>query len=197
LRRTIARSRRAVGSDDDNRWLCRLDRTKLGNCHLIFRQHFEQIRFEGLVGAVQLVDQEHRRGTVARLERLHDRPPDEEPLGEDIARQRFTVNPALRFREPDLDHLPRIVPFVDRRGGVETFVALQAHERAAEPTREDLGDLRLAHARFAFEKERPSHLQGEKNACGEPAIGEIVVLLQQREHGVDAGGYLGGSGHGG
>ena len=43
-----------------------LDRAELGNGHLILGEHLEKVRLEGLVGAVELVDQEHRRDAVVR-----------------------------------------------------------------------------------------------------------------------------------
>ena len=62
--------------------------------------------------------------------------------------------PPADFGEPDLDHLPRVVPFVDRGRDVEPFVALQPDELPAERLREHLGDLGLADARLAFEEQR-------------------------------------------
>ena len=52
----------------------RADRAELGDRHLEIGQHFEQIRLERLVGAVELVDQQHRRDAVVRRERLQQRP---------------------------------------------------------------------------------------------------------------------------
>ena len=52
---------RAVGGDDDDRRLLRLDRADLRDRDLEIGQHFEQIGLERLVGAVELVDQQHRR----------------------------------------------------------------------------------------------------------------------------------------
>ena len=92
---------------------------------------------------------------------------------------------ALRLGQSDLDHLSRVVPFVHRRCGVEALVALQADERAAEGPGQHLGDLGLADAGLAFEKQRATKLQREEDAGGEPAIAEVVVLLEQRDDGVD------------
>ena len=55
----------AVGGDDDDRRLLRLDRAELGHRHLEVGQDLEQEGLEGLVGAVELVDQEHRRAARA------------------------------------------------------------------------------------------------------------------------------------
>ena len=135
---------RAIGGDDDDRRLGALDRAEFRNRDLILGQHFEQICLEGLVGAVEFVDQEHRRDAVIGLERLQQRTADQEALGKDVGRERVLVDLALRLGEPDLDHLARIVPLVDRRCGIEALVALQPHQRAAERARQHLGDLGLA-----------------------------------------------------
>jgi hypothetical protein len=123
--------------------------------------------------------------------RLEDGTPDEEALGEDVARERLAIDFALRLGEANLDHLPRVVPLIHRGGRVESLVALQADKQASERTRQHLGDLGLAHARLAFPEKRPSHLQREKDAGGEPPVGEVVVLLEERQHCVHGGGELG------
>ena len=51
---------RAVGGDDDDRRLLGPDRAELRHRHLEVGEDFEQERLEGLVGAVELVDQEDR-----------------------------------------------------------------------------------------------------------------------------------------
>ena len=101
----------------------------------------------------------------------------------------------LRFGEANLDHLPRIIPFVHGRCGVEAFVALQADQRTAERAREHLGDFGLADTCLAFEKKWAAKLERKEHAGGEPAVGEVVVLLEQRDDGVDIGGKRDG-GHG-
>ena len=67
-----------------------------------------------------------------------------------------------------LDHLPRVVPLVDRRRDVEALVALQTDEAPAERARQHLRDLGLADARLAFEEERPPHpsAQGRRSSRG-------------------------------
>ena len=183
---------RAIGGNDDDRRRRGLDRAQLGDSHLIFGQNLEQIRLEGLVGPVELVDQQYRRNAVVRLQRLQNRPADQEPLAENIGGQRLAIDLALRFGQPDLDHLPRIIPLVYRRRGVETFVALQAHQRARKRNAKHLGDFGLADARLAFEEKRPAHLEREKHAGREPPVREVVVTLEQRDNGIDTIGQQGG-----
>ena len=116
------------------------------------------------------------------------RPLQQEPRREDVVRERVAIDVARGLGEPDLDHLPRVVPLVDRRRDVEAFVALQAHELLAERRGQHLGDLGLADARLAFEEQRAAHLEREKDAGREAAVGDVVVAVEQREDGVDGGG---------
>jgi len=57
-----------------------------------------------------------------------------------------------RLGEPDLDHLPRIVPLIDRRGDIEPLIALEANKPAPQRARQHLGDLGLADPGLALEK---------------------------------------------
>ena len=60
----------------------------------------------------------------ARLERLQQRPLDQKAVGEDVVLDALAVARPLGFGEPDGDHLRRVIPFIDRSGNVEAFVAL-------------------------------------------------------------------------
>ena len=99
---------------------------------------------------------------------------------------------ALRLGQPDLDHLARVVPLVDRRGDVEALVALQPDQRPLQRLGQHLGDLGLADAGLAFAEQRPAELQGEEQDGGEAAVGDVVAALQQLERGVDGRGFGGG-----
>ncbi len=63
---------RAVGGDDDDRRFGRRHDADLRNRHLEVGQDLEQISFEGLIGAVDLIDQQHRRPVDAGLQRLQE-----------------------------------------------------------------------------------------------------------------------------
>ena len=63
-----------------------------------------------------------------------------------------TVVDALCLRQANLDHLARIVPLVHSGGYVEAFIALEPDQRPVQRLGEDLGNLRLADARLAFEQ---------------------------------------------
>ncbi len=60
----------AVRGDDDDRRLRRLHGAHFRNGDLEVRQHFEQERLERFIGAVEFVDQQHRRAGRVRLQRL-------------------------------------------------------------------------------------------------------------------------------
>ena len=121
------------------------------------------------------------------LQGLKNRAPDEKALGEDVGRQRLSIDLAARLGKPYFDHLPGIVPLVHRRCGVQAFVALQADERIVQRGGKHLGDFSLANAGLTLQKQGPLHLEREKDAGREPAVGEIIVSLEQRNDIVDMG----------
>ena len=88
----------------------------------------------------------------------------------------------------DRDHLRGVVPLVDRGRDVETLVALQPDQPAAERRRQHLGDLGLADAGLAFEEDRPAHLQRQEQHGRERPVGEIIRAAEQFQGGVDGSG---------
>ena len=77
----------AVRGEDDHAAGCSArDRADLGDRHLEVGQELEQERLELVVGAVDLVDQQHRRHGVGVLDRVEQRPPLEEVAPEDVVR---------------------------------------------------------------------------------------------------------------
>jgi len=161
------------------------DGAELRHRHLEIGEHLQEEGLERLVGAVELVDQQDRGAGRIRLERLQERPLDQKALGKDIMLQPLAIVLALGFRDPDGDHLRRIVPFVDGSRHVEPFIALQADEAPPERCGEHLGDFGLADAGLAFEKQRPSHLKCEEQHGRERAIGQIVGRGQEIERRID------------
>ncbi len=164
---------RAVGGDDDDRRLGRRHDADLRNRHLEVGQDLEQIGFEGLVGAVDLVDQQHRGPVDARLERLQERALDEIALREDVVLDAILVMLAGGLGEPDRHHLRGIVPFIDRARDVEALVALQADQLSAERGGENLGDLGLADAGFAFEEQRAPKPQAQEKNRRQRAVADV------------------------
>src|SRR5947208_12335464 len=86
----------AVGGDDHDRRLRRLDGAEFRNGDLEIRQHLKQIGLEWLVRAVELVDQQDGCAFGVWLQRLEKWPADQEALVEDIARELASVMHALR-----------------------------------------------------------------------------------------------------
>ena len=177
-----------VRGDDHDRRLFGLDRADLGDRDLEVRQHLEQIGLERLVGAIELVDQQNRRPrALLRLERLQERPVDQEALGEDVLGQRLAIAHALRLGHPDLEHLAGVVPLVDRRAHVQPLVALQPHEAPVQRLGQNLADLGLADARLALQEQRPSELKCEVQRGRKRPVGDVVAAHQERLGVVDGG----------
>ena len=140
----------------------------------------EQLEQEGLelvVGAVDLVDQEHRRDLAVVREG-----PEQRALHQEAGRvQLVLVDPfAARFEGPKVEQLARVVPFVNGLRGVDPLVALEPHELAAGPLREHFRDLGLADAGLPFQEERPPERERKEDRCGEALVGEVVVTRESR-----------------
>ena len=95
-------------------------------------------------------------------------------------RQTGPLGGAGGLGQPDLQHLALVVPLVDRRGHVQALVALQPHQPAAERLGQHLGDLGLADAGLAFQKQRAAEAQREVECGRQRAVGDIVAALEQR-----------------
>ncbi len=181
---------RPVRGQDDPRRQGGLDRADLGDRDLEVRQDLEQVRLELLVGAVDLVDEQHRGDAVVRLERLEERPLDQELAAEDVVGGR-PVCLTAGLQEPDLEHLARVVPLVDSGVDVQALVALEADQPAAERRGENLGELGLADAGLAFEQQRAPELERQEDRGRERAVGDVVALAEVDLDGLDGAGALG------
>ena len=111
-------------------------------------QHFEEECLEGFVGTVQFVDEEDGRSFGRGAQRLEEGTADEEAFAEHVLRHALSRRVASGLGEPDLQHLPLVVPLVDGRRHVEPLVALEADEGTAETGGQNLGDLGLADPRL-------------------------------------------------
>jgi hypothetical protein len=105
-----------------------LDRADLGDGDLEVGEHLEQEGLERLVGAVELVDQQHRRAPGVGLERLQQRPLDQEAAVEDVAAPGARGRGRRPPRRCGSRSSARVVPLVDGGGDVEALVALQADQ---------------------------------------------------------------------
>jgi hypothetical protein len=75
---------RAVAGEDDDRRLLRLHRAQLGDGDLELAQHLQQEGLEGFVGAVEFVDQQHRRRRARGVDGLQQRALVEEAFAEQL-----------------------------------------------------------------------------------------------------------------
>ena len=100
-------------------------RADLRDGHAGLGQHLEQEGLEVVIGSIQLIDQQHRGLRPGVLDRLQQRPGDQELLVEQLILGELGTR---RLRRADPEQLARIVPLVQRLGGVDAFVALQADQ---------------------------------------------------------------------
>src|SRR5260221_162542 len=165
---TKARVARASGS------------ASLGHRNLEVGEECEQECFELLIGAIDLVDQQHRR--VRRAQRRKHWPLDQKGLAIDVD--------GLVAGLADRQHLPRVVPFIERGGGVDALVALQAYQPAAKRCGDRLRRFGLADAGSAFEQQRLAERKAEIGRGRDALVGEVISRAQrllQRLRAVDAG----------
>ncbi len=168
---------RAVRGDDDDRRPRGANRAELRNRHLKVGEQLEEKALERVVGAIDLVDEEDR--DLLTPEGPKERALNEERLAEELARRRLAVERMRGLEQPDFEQLPGVVPFVERLGDVDALVALQANELGVERGGQRFGDFRLAHARFAFDEQRPSELQREIDGNRQAAFADVVFPGQK------------------
>ena len=159
----------AVRGQDHDRPLVRAHRAALGDRDLEVRQELEEEGLELVVGAVDLVDQEHR--LVGLAQGLEHRPLDQELVAVDVDRRLAGL--------ADREHLARVVPLVERGRGVDALVALQADQAAAEHGRDRLRGLGLADAGRAFEQQRLAEREREIGGGREALVGEVEGRAQR------------------
>ena len=104
LKRVVNFARPVRGDDDDRRPLG-FDGAHFRYGHLKVSEHFEQKSFERFVGAIDFIDQKHRRAGSVRFERLQQWPLDQKALGEYVVLEPRAVVLAFGFGDPDRNHL--------------------------------------------------------------------------------------------
>ena len=120
-----------------------------GNRDLEVRQQFEQERLELVVGAVDLVDQQHRRRGAA--DRGQQRPFQQVFFRKDLVLDGVGLVAAMRL---DRQQLALVIPFIQRRRLIEPLIALQPDQFGAVHAGQRFCDLGLADARLAFQQQR-------------------------------------------
>ncbi len=163
----------AVRGQHDDRRVLRPLRAELGDRHRRLGEEFEQERLELVVGAVDLVDQQHRRPRAGMPQRAQQRSFDEE-----LGREQIDVVECLStgLGEADAEQLTGVVPLVQRLGRVDALVALQPHEPRVEGRGERLGRGRLADPGFAFEEQRLGEPGGAEQGGRQSLVGEVGVV---------------------
>jgi hypothetical protein len=169
---------RAVRRQNDTRRLAGPDGAEFGNGDLELGQQLEEIPFELFVRAVDLVDQEHGRARARRIDRLQQRPFDQEGFAVQIPPQLILIDRAAGFPYPQLENLPRVVPFVDRVRDVEPFIALEPDQIGVERRRDGRRKRGLADAGFTFEEERAVQAQRQEDGNGEAVVGDVMLRGQ-------------------
>ena len=146
----------AVGGEHDDRRRGRGDGAELGDRHLPGRQHLEQERLELVVGPVDLVDEQHRRGARAARAAPAGRAGTARRTGPSRPRATSRAAPSTASSGPQVQDLAGEVPVVERLGGVDALVALQPDQRQVQRLGERLGQGGLAGARLALQEQRPA-----------------------------------------
>ena len=129
--------------------MARGQRAQLGHGDLPVRQQLQQERLEGLVGTVDLVDQQHA-GLVA-AQRGQQRSFQQVVGGEQVG---LGPGAAAGLGQADGQQLAAVVPFIRRLRQVEAFVALQAHQTPAGGAGLGQRQRGLADAGVAFQQQR-------------------------------------------
>src|SRR5829696_4903850 len=168
----------AVGGQDGYRRTFGHNGAELGDRDGEVREDLEEKCFELVVGAVHLIYEQHWRHRPTVLKRLQQRTADKELAVVEVALDAFPIFAAEGFGGADVEELARVVPLVDSLVDVYALVALQADERRLEDAGENLGDLGFADTRLAFEEQRPSELEGEKDRSGQPFVRQVIALAQ-------------------
>src|SRR5499427_10863473 len=162
---------RGVGGEHHARDRGCLDGAELRNADLEIGQELEQEGLEFLVGAVDLVDQQHRRLVAA--DRGEERALEQIALREDVLLDRVGVL-ADSLARLDGEQLALVIPLVEGGVLVEALVALQADQLGAVHARERLGDLGLADPGLALEQQRVLEEFHQPQRRGDVAVRHIA-----------------------
>ncbi|CAB5011544.1 unannotated protein [freshwater metagenome] len=164
----------AIRRDDHHGRCGGAERPELGHRDRVVGEDLEQERLELVVGAVDLVDQQHRRRAAQILHGAQQRAPHQEAFGVEVALDLVDLDVlglARGLDGPKVQQLLAVVPLVNGLCDVDALVALQADQLAARPCREHLGHFGLADTGFTFEQQRPPQPQRQEDHRGESEVG--------------------------
>ena len=118
------------------------------------------------------------------LQRTQQRAPDQVVGTEQVV---LAQRRAVRVGEPDAEQLARVVPLVQRLGGVDPVVALQPDQRRVEDRRERLARLGLADAGLALQQQRLRKAEAEEHRGRQALVHEVVHLREPLRQRLDVG----------
>ena len=160
-----------------------VSRAQLGDRDLEVAEQLEEEGLELLVGAIDLVDQEHRRHGIGVVDRVKQGPAEEELGAEDLL---LGLGPVRALaEEPDVEQLAGVVPLVGRVCEVDALVALEADQAGAEHVGHDLGRLGLADPGLPLDEERFAELERQVDRGCERPVADVAALGQLGEDLVD------------
>ncbi len=164
-----------VGGEHHDRRLLRDERAQLRHRHRSLAERLEQQRLELVVGAVDLVDEQHRRARAVVAHAAQDRPLHQELLAEQV---RLGQRLVLGLGQPDREQLALVVPVVERLVRGQPLVALEPDQRRLQHPGQDLRRGRLAHARLTLEQQRQPQLEGEVDGGRQALVREVVLAVE-------------------
>ena len=171
----VAQVAGAVRREHHHRRVHGLAGAELGDRDRALGQQLQQEGLELVVGPVDLVDQQDDGPRARVLDGLQQRPGDEVVGAEEVV---LGDRRTGRLGQPDAQQLARVVPLVERLGGVDALVALQPQQWRVEHLGQRLGRLGLADPGLAFEQDRLGQLGGEEQRRRQPEVGEVVDLVE-------------------
>ena len=184
---SVVQVTRAVAGEDGDGRHSRLHGADLGNADLVLTQVFEQEGLKRFVGAVYLVNEQHRP-RCRRAQGLQKRTGNEVAVLVHLPLRRAHVgSAALGFSGTQVQQLRSVVPFVQRLALLHAVVALQANQHPLQRTGQCLRQGRLAHAGLPLQQQRPLQLERKKHGGGQPPVWEVALVPQRLHQGIDRG----------
>jgi hypothetical protein len=173
----------SIRREDDEGPVHSLHRSDLGDGDLPIREHLEQEGLEGLVGPIEFIDQQHggpRRAECRQQRTLQQHLPRIQALGGFGA-----IADRARFSQANMQQLSTHVPLVGRLRHIQALIALQPNQGRVHALRQHLGQLGLADAGLALQKERSTQLHRQEQGRGQTPVGQISLAGQHRLQCID------------
>src|ERR1700730_4891834 len=150
------------------------NRPEFGDRELEIREQLQQKRLELIVGAVDLVDQQHRRFGPA--DRGEQRPFQQVFFGKNPVLDGLGIGAVMGL---DREQLALVVPFIERGRLIEPLIALQADQFGRVCEGQRLCHLSLADASLAFDQKRPPQQVHQRDRIRDFTIGDVAGSRQR------------------